>query len=149
VLAVRLGFVLGHDQEAREMLDQTRERDRLYGDRDPLLRALVQHLSAIEIAARAPLPIEPASPAVATWTRVGDLLSQADQTLSYQGADEGNFKLFNRLDLAHVLADLGRQGEAEALRSEVAAVNPVIGTTFHGFPRNGAEWRRQGWPPSR
>lgn len=145
VLAVRLGFVLGHDQEAREMLDQMRERDRLYGDREPLLRALAQHLSAIEIAATAPPP-GGATVASEPWTRVADLLSQADRTLSYQGADEGNFKLFNRLDLAQVLADLGRGAEAESLLSEVAAVNPVIGKTFHGFPRNATEWRRDGWP---
>ena len=146
-VAVRFGFVLGHDLEAREMLAAVRERDHLYGDREPVLRALVQHLSAIEIAAGAPLPDNGPAP-TEPWRRVADFFAAADRTLSYQGADEGNLKLFNRLDWARVLADLGQTADAEALRSEVEAVNPAIAKTFHGFPRNTQEWRRGGWPPA-
>jgi tetratricopeptide (TPR) repeat protein len=152
LVAVRAGFVLGHRDEALAMLDKLREQDRLYGDREPILKGVVLHLSGIEAAADGRFPVPgPNQPGRQPWERAESSFRAADQALSYQGSDEGTFKLFNRLDWAHVLGDLGRTEEAGRLRAEVAAVNPEIGAAFHGFPRSAEEWRRGGWrrPPAR
>ncbi|MEM1207047.1 MAG: tetratricopeptide repeat protein [Acidobacteriota bacterium] len=58
------------------------------------------------------------------WGKAAELLESADRLNNYWGLERAIFKLFNRLNLIYCLERAGRDGEAEALREQVEAVNP-------------------------
>ena len=140
LLAVRAGFLVGRRAEAQASLDKIREEERLYGDRQPVLRAVAIHLGAMAAAS------ELTEPRGETWAPIEAELRAADKTLTYQGAEEGVFKLFNRLELARVLERQGKDAEAQELRTDVARINPDLQKRFAGFPQVPEDLRRHPWP---
>jgi tetratricopeptide (TPR) repeat protein len=63
------------------------------------------------------------------------LLQQADSQLRYEGSAVGLLKLYNRLALANALEISGTVAEAEAIRDEVRAVNPLFLEQFSKLSR--------------
>lgn len=120
LLRFRLALLGGGAEAARSQLAQAEARvaeipgELAFGAKG-MPRALVLHMRGLLALA------------AGAADEACELLREADERLLYFGSvGGGTIKLFNRAVLAMALDRAGRGGEAEALRAEIAAVNPDL-----------------------
>ena len=118
VLAYHAALRSGHDADAALLEADVREHARLYGDDEPALQAMVDHLEGARLAV--------AGDARAAAAR----FASADAGLLYWGDNLGLMKLFNRLELARTLRLAGDPAKADAMLGEVKAVNADFAQRF-------------------
>jgi hypothetical protein len=118
VLAYHAALRSGHDADAALLESDVREHARLYGDDEPSLLAIVDHLEGARLA-------------VAGDARTAaKRFASADAGLLYWGDNLGLMKLFNRLELARTLRLAGEPAKADAILAEVKAVNADFAQRF-------------------
>jgi tetratricopeptide (TPR) repeat protein len=109
-------LMLGDDARARAIEDTVSKWVR--DDRGRVSVALEDHLAGVRLAAEG------------NPTEGAQRLAKADAALAYFGLDLGLFKLYNRLQWAHVLEAAGDDAGARKLVGEIAAVNPALAARY-------------------
>ncbi len=118
VLAYHAALRSGHAADAAQIETDMREQARLYGDDDPALLAVTDHLAGARLASLGD------TRAAAARYRA------ADQRLEYWSDSHGLLKLFNSLLLSRSLRLGGDAAGADAVLERVRAVNADFARRF-------------------
>jgi Flp pilus assembly protein TadD len=122
VLAYHAALRSGHDADAAIIESDMREHAHLYGEDDPALLALQDHLEGARLVLGGDLKTAAAR------------FASADQHLLYWSDNLGLMKLFNLLMLARCQRAIGDTAKADAADAEVEAVNKPFAQRFEKAP---------------